>query len=220
MNDLSEIFVSVGSTATDAQEKFVCAVEDRLRAEGLTPHTVGRNTFSSDAPLKAVVELMDRCAGVVVVAFERKYFPTGLERRGGPKQVEISDVRLPTPWNQIEAALAYSRGLPLLVIVEEGLRSEGLLEQGYDWYVQSVALDAAALSTKEFNGVLADWREKVKIQSGIPERHKSASSNVEQMSVGQLLGSIKPAQLWSVLVAIVGAIAGAFTLGAKLFSHS
>lgn len=219
MDDVCQIFVSVGSTATDVQEKFVCAVEDRLHTEGLVPHTVGRNTFSSDAPLKAVAELMDRCTGVVVIAFERKYFPTGLERRGGPKQAEISDERLPTPWNQIEAALAYARGLPLLVIVEEGLRSEGLLEPGYDWYVQSVALDSAALSTREFNGVLADWKERVKQQTPVSGRQKDVSPDVEQMSVGQLVGSMKPSQLWSVLVALAGALAGAFGLGAKLFSH-
>jgi hypothetical protein len=54
------IFVSVGSTSSDQQEAFVCAVEARLRAEGLVPHTVGRNTFSSDAPLQAVTELMNQ----------------------------------------------------------------------------------------------------------------------------------------------------------------
>lgn len=51
------IFVSVGGTANERQEAFVRAVEDRLRVEGLVPHTVGRNTFSSDAPLKAVTQL-------------------------------------------------------------------------------------------------------------------------------------------------------------------
>jgi hypothetical protein len=56
MNELN-VFVSVGGTATEQQEAFVRAVEDRLRSEGLVPHTVGRNTFSSDAPLKTVTEL-------------------------------------------------------------------------------------------------------------------------------------------------------------------
>lgn len=56
MNELN-VFVSVGGTATEQQQAFVRAVEDRLRSEGLVPHTVGRNTFSSDAPLKAVTEL-------------------------------------------------------------------------------------------------------------------------------------------------------------------
>jgi len=67
------VFVSVGSTSTKSQEDFVRAVEDRLRIEGLEPHTVGRNTFGSEAPLKTVTQLMDKCAGAVVIALERTY---------------------------------------------------------------------------------------------------------------------------------------------------
>jgi hypothetical protein len=137
MNELN-VFVSVGGTATEQQEAFVRAVEDRLRSEGLVPHTVGRNTFSADAPLKTVTELLDRCSGTVVIALERSYFASGTEKRGGPKESALADIRLPTPWNQIEAAMAYARGLPLLLVVEAGLKSEGLLERGYDWYVQWV----------------------------------------------------------------------------------
>ena len=46
----TQVFVSVGGPANDRQEQFVRAVEDRLRAEGLAPCTVGRNTFSADSP--------------------------------------------------------------------------------------------------------------------------------------------------------------------------
>ena len=73
MNQI-DVFVSVGGTANEAQENFVRAVEERLRSEGLIPHTVGRNTFSADAPLKTVEQLMDKCAGAVVLALERTYF--------------------------------------------------------------------------------------------------------------------------------------------------
>jgi len=71
-------------------------------------------------------------------------------------------VRLPTPWNQIEAAMAYAAGLPFLVIVEKGLREEGLLDRGYDWYVQTITPDIAALVSTEFNGILASWRTRSK----------------------------------------------------------
>jgi hypothetical protein len=96
MNELN-VFVSVGGTATEQQEAFVRAVEDRLRSEGLVPHTVGRNTFSSDAPLKTVTELLDKCSGTVVIALERSYFASGTENRGGPKEIALTDVKLPTP---------------------------------------------------------------------------------------------------------------------------
>ncbi len=212
MNELN-VFVSVGGTASEQQETFIRAVEDRLRSEGLIPHTVGRNTFSSDAPLKAVTELLDKCSGTVVIALERSYFASGVEKCGGPKESTLSDVKLPTPWNQIEAAMAYSRGHPLMVIVESGLKSEGLLERGNDWYVQWVKPDAAALSTTEFNGVLANWKQKL-LQ---PPKKLSMPKTPSEFTVAELIGGLKPTQLWSVLASLAVLVAGAFALGGKLF---
>ncbi|VVN70749.1 hypothetical protein [Pseudomonas fluorescens] len=213
MNELN-VFVSVGAASTDQQDVFIRAVEDRLRSEGLVPHTVGRNTFSSDAPLKTVTELLDKCSGTVVIALERSYFASGVEKRGGPKESSLSNVRLPTPWNQIEAAMAYSRGHPLLVVVESGLKSEGLLERGNDWYVQWLIPDAAALSTTEFNGVLADWKQKL-AQSSV--KTTPAPKSVSEFTVAELLGGLKPTQLWSVLVTLAALLGGAFALGGKIF---
>ena len=207
-----DVFVSVGCTANEEQEAFVRAVEDRLRAEGLSPHTVGRNTFSSEAPLKTVTDLLDKCRGTVVIALERVYFPLGIEKRNGPNQVTLGQTSLPTPWNQIEAALSYGRGLPLLVLVADGIRSEGLLEPGYDWYVQRVAPTADALHSNEFNGVLASWKQKIQAAP----KNISSTDDPSEMTVGQILAAMKPAQLWSVLAAFSAAVAGAFALGLRL----
>lgn len=218
MQDL-DVFVSIGGPATSEKEAFVCAVEDRLRSEGIVPHAVGRNEFSADAPLKTVTKLMDRCFGTVVIALERTYFPSGLEKRGGPQETALSDVRFPTPWNQIEAAMAYSRGHPLLVIVEKGLRSEGLLERGYDWYVQWVEPNASALTTREFNGVLASWKQKVSDRAATEETlpRGSRSKDPAELTIGELISGLKPTHLWSLLGALAALVAAAFALGAKFF---
>jgi len=155
---------------------------------------------------------MDTCSGAVVIALERSYFPNGVERRGGPKETPLADIKLPTPFNQIEAAMSYSRGLPLMVIVEQGLKMEGLLERGYDWYVQIVKPDPAALTTLEFNGILSDWKAKLTQRSTKP-----TPKNPGELTLGELFSSMKPSQLWSLLGAIAALVAGAFALGAKFF---
>lgn len=216
----AKIFLSVGKTSTPQQEEFVNAVETRIRSEGFTPCTVGRNNFSADAPLKLVSQLMNECAGTVVIALERTYFPTGIDRRGNPKQENLTDIRLPTPWNQIEATMAYCHNHPLMVIIEHGLRSEGLLEKGYDWYVQWVTPDPAVLNTAEFNGVLADWKQKVLKRVG--ERGSAVNlpkttMNLDELTAVQIINSLKPSHVWGLLAAIGVLLAGAFSLGAKLF---
>src|SRR5262245_17675978 len=108
--------------------------------------------------------------------------------------------------------MAYSRGHPLMVIVEHGIKSEGLLERGYDWYVQWVKPDPAALNTAEFNGVLASWKQKMVTRS----TKTKVVENPADLTIGVLISSMKPSHLWSVLGAIAVLLAGAFALGGKI----
>ena len=111
--------------------------------------------------------------------------------------------------------MAYSRGLPLMVIVEDGIKSEGLLEKGYDWYVQSIQLETAALNTAEFNGVLASWRKKLEARPA----GKGPAKDPSELTVGELLGGLKPAQLWGLMGGMAAAMAMAFALGGRLLGR-
>jgi hypothetical protein len=155
-----KIFLSVGRTSSEAQENFVRRIEDTLRIHGFTPQTVGRNYFSSLQPLRAVSTLMNECVGSVIVAFERTYIIQAVEKRGA-KETPIADKKLPTVWNQIEATMAYMLGHPLLVMVEEGIKPEGLLETGYDWYLLSADINQPPFTDVESTGVFADWKNRV-----------------------------------------------------------
>jgi hypothetical protein len=156
-----KIFLSVGRASKPEQEDFIRSVEDYLNASGFIPQTVGRTYFSSQQPLKTIAELMHECSGTVILAFERLHIVTAVDKRGSPKETPLADVNLPTVWNQIEATMAYMATHPLLVLVENGLRHEGLLEQGYDWYVKSVSLDRGAFADREFIGIYTDWKKRV-----------------------------------------------------------
>jgi len=100
-----------------------------------------------------------------------------------------------TPWNHIEAALSYSQGLPLLVIVANGVRTEGLLEPGHDWFVQRIDPKANALQSPEFNGILADWKLKLSNVKSSP----SAPYELEKMSIGEIIFALKPKVLWGII---------------------
>ena len=173
-----------------------------------------QNVFTADSPFSAVTKLMESCSGVVVIALERLYIDVGSEKRGGASQAAIGKVKVATPWNQIEATMGYVRKLPLLVLVEEGVRADGLLEKGLDWYVQTVNLNRDSLTTSTFNGVLASWKQKMSVP---PAKVAQVFALPSEMTVAQFVGALKPAQLWSCLGALAVALAGAFALGGKLF---
>lgn len=202
------IFISVGRTVCPEQEAFVSAIEEYIRSQGFVPRAVGRSDFSSSHPLKFIQTLMNECAGTVVIAFERVRIVDGIDRRGSSEEKNISNQILPTVWNQIEAAMAYVLGHPLLVIVENGARDEGLLEAGYDWYVQRVDLDPAIFAKKQFIGVFADWKRRVEDNAT-----RQRKIDVANLTMGEIFTSMKPAQLWSLLGALAAIVAGAIAIG-------
>jgi len=156
-----QVFVSVGRTASQRQEGFAREVESLLRKRGYTPRTVGRTDFSYEKPLKKIVQVMGECSGTIVIALERIHIARGSEFRGSEGEIELDNVNLPTVWNQIEATMAYMLGHPLLAIVNANLRSEGLLETGYDWYVKLVDPDPVSLSSPEFLKIFNAWEKQV-----------------------------------------------------------
>jgi hypothetical protein len=161
------IFLSVGRALSPEQEQFVAATESFLIAHDLTPRTVGRSDFAHQKPLKRVAEVLRECSGTIIVALERLHIAEGLEFRGAAQAVALTNVSLPTVWNQVEAAMAYTLGQPLLAIVETGLRNEGVLEEGYDWYVKWLNLNPDSLQEPEFLKTFDEWKSKVeKYQRG------------------------------------------------------
>jgi len=93
-----DVFVSVGTGLSPNQEGFIEALEARLRAVGLTPCTIGRNTFSADAPLRAVTDLMrtyppvmDNCAGAKQRCVDRKRIAaSGISKIAGRRRPALA----------------------------------------------------------------------------------------------------------------------------------
>jgi hypothetical protein len=156
-----DIFLSLGRIESPRQQLFVQAVETLLAANGMRARTVGRTDFTHGKPLQTILEVMKSCSGTLVVAFERFSFEKGLEFPDSADPLEIADVHLPTVWNQIEAGMAYTLGQPLLAIAQASLRDEGLLEEGYDWFVNWVDLSPESLHTEDFSRTFENWKANV-----------------------------------------------------------
>ena len=225
MTNPIKVFVSVGRARDDNQTKFIEAIEDRLKAEGLYPCTVGRNFYRNEAPLIAVKDLMKECHGAVVIALERFHFPEGVELRGKNQKL-MKNVKLPTVWNQTEAAMAYSYDLPTLLIAETGLEPQGFLEKGSQWIVHRMVVSPNNLALKElvspaFNGALADWKEKVNKHKNTenikliePGSNEPTPGNTNGATVGQLVVGVV------CLMAILATTVGLLTYAAnKAPSH-
>jgi hypothetical protein len=128
------VFISIGGRYTSQQEAFLDSLLQFLEGCGVTPRVMNktRKDYPTGNPLISISQIMKECHGVIIVAFERKFFPEGVENRSSDNEIPLHDLRITTPWNQIEAAIAFARELPIIVLAEHGLHPEGLLEQKYD----------------------------------------------------------------------------------------
>ncbi len=179
---------------------------------------MNKNEWSFEQPLRAIKHVIEDCDGAVVIAFSRYHFPTGMELKKSGEVGPLTDVRLPTIWNQVEAAMAYMKCIPLLVIAERGLRDDGLLEGKYDWNVFWTEFKAEQLRSDAFVGYLESWRRRV-VEHASMRSGSGASVNgdISKMTVGELIARLSVPQLWATVSAIFGLLlsvaAAAFRAG-------
>jgi hypothetical protein len=128
------IFLSYPRPHTEQQEAFLTIFRDYLIARGLQPRTLGVTDYDADAPLKAIRRLMLESCGLVCVAFQRTRITTGVVRPGAnlsdSKEMAIQDQFITSPYCQIEPAMAYQLGLPILLFRQKGVIADGVFEKG------------------------------------------------------------------------------------------
>lgn len=152
------IFVSKPNVLTETQEEFWNGLETELQDRNLEIRSIGYSDYSFKTPLQKVREVMQECDGAIILGLQQKRIQHGYDRDGNP----ISDFHLPTPWNNLEAGMAYMVDLPMLVILESGVTKEGIFDaESSDRYIMESDLDAQWLGTDEFLQPLNEWREEV-----------------------------------------------------------
>lgn len=155
---MSDIFLS-RPTWIDPQHEsglkgFICF----LQAHGLNPRTIGTTDFPNESPMDEVIKLMKHCTGAVILGYPQIVAKSG-EVKGAPIKEAIS---LGTEWNHIEAALAYSLHIPLLVIHDTTV-SRGIFDRGtLNSFIYSVDLSVPTWSTSDsVTGALNSWIKRL-----------------------------------------------------------
>ncbi|MCC7012350.1 MAG: hypothetical protein IT454_07315 [Planctomycetes bacterium] len=121
------VFVSRPTTIEPPFEREYSAFERHLVASGLESQRLGRANYSKKAPLLAVREILAECAGAIVLGYPHTRHVHRVVR--GVTTTSEFGLDSPTPWNQIEGALAYGQGLPLLVVAHSSI-SGGIFDHG------------------------------------------------------------------------------------------
>lgn len=205
-----KVFVSMGTPYTDAQRQFRAVLMGVLRDQvELDPRAIDVNEYPPYDPLKYIVNVIENCAGVVVVAYERKHVQNGAEKRRSADEKAISNNTYTTPWNQIESAFAYSLGKPLFMICEKGLCKEGLIDQRLPWNVVELEMDPKSLSDESLMKRLRSWAQTLPAHRPRKTARTIDLVEVQRMPLSEILPQLT-VKSWAILATLVVSM---FSLG-------
>jgi hypothetical protein len=212
-NEFHKIFISCGTPYLKTQEDFLAMLEARLVKHNCYPMMIGRNNFSIRQPVEHARDLVAGADGALIIAFERFRINDGLDKPGGADQSPIQGERYSTIWNQLEAAMAYASNVPIFILVQKGIRRQGMLSDRVEWFALEDNLTQELLTTDKFNQFFQDWICRI-------EAHKLGNNqsigDVSQMKIGELLKQLTPQQFWGLLVTIIGVLVVVATAAFKL----
>ncbi len=160
----SSIFLSYPKPYLKRQEEFIKKLTFYLKQVGLQPRTLGVTDYDMNAPLRAIRKLMLESNGLITIAFRRSLIKIGTSKPNsdlGEKEEKLLNRWMTSPYCQIEPAMAFQLGLPVLVFREKGVVEEGILEKGVlGIYVPEFDLDCDLddyFTSEEWKEIIQKW---------------------------------------------------------------
>jgi hypothetical protein len=162
------VFVSAPSpdNLSPAQEASAEIIQKLVARYKLEWRALGRSDYPNDLPLKEVLRMIKHCSGGIILGFEQFRATRGERKRGSPKAKRlISPVSFPTPWNQLEAGILFSAGLPMLIFREPGIEG-GVFDVGTSevFIHQMPKADMTNEALGDLDSVFQNWVARVRHQ--------------------------------------------------------
>lgn len=157
------VFISHPTPYNDHQEKFLTLINNMLKEHGLNPTNLGKNNWSSRSPLKPIKEIMATCKAAIIIGMERHHSYIGYEKENSKETKEYIHKYSSSPWIQIEAGMAYQAGLPLMILKERKVFSEGILDSNIsEYYVFEFEIEKQYKRlSDELRAIILDWINQI-----------------------------------------------------------
>jgi len=159
------VFVSCPTDLNKVQEAARTIIIKELDELGMEARALGRTDYPSDFPLREVLVLAKHCSGGVILGLEQFYTSSGIWKRGIKKitKKQTKPIGFPTPWNNLEAGILFSLGIPLLVF-KEAMVSGGVFDAGVtDVFIHKMPIGKLSVKNKRaLREVMLNWQRKVR----------------------------------------------------------
>ena len=160
------VFVSAPSpdNLSPTQEQSAKLIYKLISRYKLEWRALGRSDYPNDLPLKEVLRMVKHCSGGIILGFEQFRSVKGEFKPGSPNaNTTDSPVSFPTPWNQLEAGILFSSGMPMIIFREDGITG-GVFDVGtsevFIHQMPNTAMSSEALD--DLDSVFQNWVARVR----------------------------------------------------------
>lgn len=163
------VFLSYPKPYLKKQQEFINKVKEYLDARGIETRTIGVTDYNMQEPLVGIRRILNESNGLLAIAFRRTHIEKACEKPNtdvdGMDEKDINNKWLTSAYCQIEPAMAFQIGLPILIFREKGVIADGILEKGVAGiYLPEFNLDYDIdeyFQSEEWKQVIRDWEQCV-----------------------------------------------------------
>lgn len=152
------VFISRPTSLPKSFEAAYDEFHQFLQQDGIVPRRLGSTDYPFESPLQGVIDLMEQCGGAIILGYPQIEMYQHVRRN---TKITIEPAMMfPTPWNQIEGALAFGIKLPVLVVAHPEVQG-GIFDYGVTGkYVLSLDLSKRRWhETGSFQQLYSQWKQ-------------------------------------------------------------
>ena len=136
-----QVFFSMPGCLGKREETLTKEYKAILETLGYSVFYYQKDDYPKFGQFTRVRESLLNSSAVIAFGFRQTKIEDGIALPGTPKESRISGKWLNTPWNEVEVGMALMRGLPILLIKDEGIDSGIFDEKLSECFVASIPAD-------------------------------------------------------------------------------
>jgi hypothetical protein len=129
---IGRVFVSTITPHLPRQASFLRDLSLALRRRRLEPVLVETDEFDANDPMGKVLSVLRTCDALLCIGLERSHAYLLREKEGSQHERETAHGYFSSGWLNMEAGAGFALGLPVLVLCEPRIKSEGIFDRAWN----------------------------------------------------------------------------------------
>ena len=148
------VFISSIGNLSPKQTEYINALKSYLKEIGIDSLYLSQDEYRNSGQISAIQSKIAKANGVIIVGLKNLLVKEGEYRPSSSDRRSISNIWLPTSWNNIEAGIASALGKPILVVHQTEL-TDGIFDKNInDTRISHIE---AQISSDNFKYELGKW---------------------------------------------------------------